>query len=171
MVSRNLNTYRAIQDLSERLGAMSGRRKAILWVGGQLQFNPVSGPCAQPDPRNLCAIPRSAGALLAAYRDAIGAATRNNVAIYPIDPSGMTTELGLGELERMAALRTVAEDTGGIAVVGTNNIAAQYQAIVRDTSTYYVIGYAPATAYRDGKFHAIQVRLKRPGLTVRARKG
>jgi VWFA-related protein len=171
-VARNLNTYRAIQDLSERLGAMSGRRKAILWLGGQVAFDPVNAPCPKlHDPLNLCAIPRSASGIMDAYRDAIGAATRNNVAIYPIDPSGLTTTLGRAELDRTAALRVVAEDTGGLAVVGTNNFASGYQAIMRDTSAYYVLGYTPASAYRDGKFHSIQVRVKREGLSVRARKG
>jgi VWFA-related protein len=171
MVARNMATYRAIQDLSERLGAVSGRRKAILWLGGQIVFEPSSEPCPDPDPTQLCAIPRSAGPLLAAYRAALRAATRNNVAIYPVDPSGMTTELGLKELSRTGALRQMAEDTGGLAVVGTNNFAGGYQAIVRDSSTYYVVGYSPATEHRDGKFHDVRVRVKRPGLTVRARKG
>ena len=148
---RHLDTYRAIEDLSERLGAMSGRRKAILWIGGQISFD------------HLAESP--------AYRDAIAAANRHNVAVYPIDPSGLTTELGGGELGRMAALRMVAEDTGGLAVVGTNNLSAMYQEIVRDNSAYYLLGYTPSTEHRDGKFHDIRVRVKRPDLTVRARKG
>jgi hypothetical protein len=65
----------------------------------------------------------------------------------------------------------VAEDTGGIAVVGTNNLTAMYKEIVRDTSAYYLLGYTPAIEHRDGKFHDIRVRVKREGLTVRARKG
>jgi VWFA-related protein len=171
MVTRNMDTYRAIEQLSQRLGAMNGRRKAILWIGGQFDFDPTDFPCPRPDPQILCAVQAASPALIAAYRDAIGAANRHNVAIYPIDPSGLTTTLGMGELERMAALRMVAEDTGGIAVVGTNNLTEMYQAIVRDTSTYYVLGYTPSIEHRDGKFHDIRVRVKGPGLTVRARKG
>jgi VWFA-related protein len=176
MVRRNMDTYRAIESLSERLGAMNGRRKAILWIGGQIHFNPTDFPCPRPDPRQYCAVQASSPALLAAYRDAIAAANRHNVAVYPIDPSGLTTTLGRGpqgqnELERMAALRIVAEDTGGIAVVGTNNLTPMYQAIVRDTSAYYLLGYTPPIEHRDGKFHDIRVRVKREGLTVRARKG
>ena len=171
MVARNLNTYRAIEQLSERLGAMSGRRKAILWIGGQVEFDPTDVACPSPDPMQYCAVRASSPALLAAYRDAMGAATRHNVAVYPIDPSGLTTELGMGELRRMAALRMVAEDTGGIAMVGTNNLTAMYQAIVRDNSAYYLLGYTPSIEQRDGKFHDIRVRVKRQDLTVRARKG
>lgn len=172
-VARNMETYRAIQHLSERLGAMSGRRKAILWIGGQMVFDPLD-VC----PRGLLECPRedqiiaqAAPALLSAYEDAIGAATRNNVAIYPIDPSGLGDALGSRELSRIAALRMVAEDTGGIAVVNTNNYADHYEAIVRENSTYYVLGYSPSTVRRDGEFHRISVRVNRPGVTVRARKG
>ena len=170
-VARNHATYTAIQDISQRLGAISGRRKTILWIGGQIEFDPATVACAfarVPPPE---CVARYAPGLLSAYRDAMSVATRNNVTIHPIDPSGLTTELGETELRRTSALRMVAEDTGGIAVVGTNNIAPQFQAIVRDTSTYYVLGYVPAATYRDGKFHDVRVRVKRPGLTVRARRG
>ena len=43
--------------------------------------------------------------------------------------------------------------------------------ITRDSSAYYLIGYNSAQAPTDGKFHDIQVRVKRPGVQVRARKG
>jgi hypothetical protein len=42
---------------------------------------------------------------------------------------------------------------------------------VRDNSTYYVLGYTPAVERRDGRFHDVRVRVRRPGLTVRARRG
>jgi hypothetical protein len=41
---------------------------------------------------------------------------------------------------------------------------------VRDTSAYYLIGYN-SSAPADGKFHEIKIRLKRPGVQVRSRKG
>ena len=46
-----------------------------------------------------------------------------------------------------------------------------FDRIVRANSTYYVLGYYPPTHPRDGKFHKIEVRVKRPGLNVVARKG
>jgi hypothetical protein len=42
---------------------------------------------------------------------------------------------------------------------------------VRDNSTYYLVGYAPKPLHLDGQFHEVSVRVKRPGLTVRARRG
>src|SRR4029450_2234240 len=43
--------------------------------------------------------------------------------------------------------------------------------IMRDSSAYYLLGYNSSQAKSDGKFHAITVRVKRPGIQVRARKG
>jgi hypothetical protein len=43
--------------------------------------------------------------------------------------------------------------------------------ITRDSSAYYLIGYNSTQAPSDGKFHEIKVRVKRPGIQVRARKG
>jgi hypothetical protein len=43
--------------------------------------------------------------------------------------------------------------------------------MVRDSSAYYLIGYNSTQAPNDGKFHEIKVRVKRPGVDVRARKG
>jgi hypothetical protein len=59
-----------------------------------------------------------------------------------------------------------------LSIVGTNNFSRGFQNIVRDNSTYYVLGYVPSQEYRDGKFHRVDVRVKRPGrFTVRTRKG
>jgi VWFA-related protein len=154
-----VNGFRAIEEASERLGAIDGRRKAILWVGGRAPFPDQGYDAAE------------AGAILFARRDAIRAAARNNVAIYPIDPDGLSTRTGAGELMRVGGLRDVAVDTGGIALVNTNNFTGGFERIVRDNSTYYLLGYYPSTDHTDGRFHEISVRVNRPGVTVRARRG
>ncbi len=194
-VQRHLDSYRTIQDVATRLGSITGRRKAILWLGAQLRFDmPVcsrqSGPPLSGEDEEMetkCQLALHWSQILAAHREAMAAATRNNVAVYAIDPSGLQTsgdtQIGPGDpaprprvsrddLDRLSALRVVAEDTGGLAVVNTNNFAGGFTNIVKDNSTYYVLGYAPSTEYRDGKFHEVKVRIKRPGLyTVRQRKG
>jgi VWFA-related protein len=162
------NTYEVIQAVSERLGAVTGRRKAILWVNGRVPFDPVD-ECRRNG--ELDAALASSVAFM--YRDAMRAATRNNVAIYPIDPVGLTAdpEPSRTKLLREAALRAVAEDTGGEAIINTNNFSPGYERVVRANSSYYLLGYRPAIDHRDAKFHAITLRVKRPGLSVRTRKG
>jgi hypothetical protein len=151
MVARFRNTFQMIEEVSERLGAISGRRKALLWIGGQIGFE----------------LGNVSPGLPFAYRDAVRTAQRNHVVVYSIDPYG----LGNNSLSGMGALRAIAEDTGGIAVVNTNDFTRGYRDIVRDNSTYYLVGYYPNPLHRDGEFHKVDVRVKRPGLTVRTRRG
>ncbi len=79
--------------------------------------------------------------------------------------------MGSNSLDYQASLRAIAEDTGAMAVVNTNDFARGFREVVRDNSTYYLVGYYPNPLHRDGEFHKITVRTKRPGLTVRARRG
>ena len=167
-VTRTLATYRAIRDLSERLGSVGGRRKVIVWIGGQIDAQPERKMKGQ----GLNPIAAAAGVLRDALDEALQAAARNNVAVYPVDPVGLELATGQDELVRVASLRLVAEETGGVATVNSNNFTDAYAAIVRDASTYYLLGYSPDREPRqDGSFHPITVRVKRPDLTVRARRG
>ena len=65
----------------------------------------------------------------------------------------------------------LAEETGGFAAVNRNDFRDVFDRLVRDNSTYYVLGYYPTNEKRDGKFRKITLRLKRPGLQVRSRRG
>jgi VWFA-related protein len=120
-------------------------------------------------------------------------ANRSNTSFYPVDPRGLTvfdepivpTAVVTGntppatlspdeERNRLRAreqgLRRLAEGTDGTAVVNTNRIREALQRVVDDLSSYYLLGYY-STGKLDGKFHSITVRVKRPGITVRARRG
>ena len=148
-------TFVVAEELFKTMGQVTGRRKAVLW------FDP---------PALFVATGDNAHAFYA-QRDAIRAASRNNVALYVIDTSGLTTELGLGELERQAGQRVLADDTGGGVIAGTNNMSPAFQQFVRDNSSYYLLGYVTPVEGRDGRFHPLTVRVKRPGVVVRARRG
>ena len=68
-------------------------------------------------------------------------------------------------------LRRIAYDTGGRAIVNTNNPADQLQNVIADASAYYLVGYTPTRTANDGKFHRIEVKVKRRGVKVTARRG
>ena len=111
------------------------------------------------------------------------AANRSNTAIYAVDPRGLSTgefdiQDNIGSRQSqdalrstMATLQVLAENTDGRAIVNRNDLAKGMEQIVRDSSAYYLVGYNSTQAPQDGKFHPIRVRIKRPGVQVRARKG
>ena len=70
----------------------------------------------------------------------------------------------------MDTLRILADETDGRAILNSNDLDRGLRQIVRDSSAYYLLGYTSAVT-TDGKFHKINVRVKRPGLQVRARPG
>jgi hypothetical protein len=71
---------------------------------------------------------------------------------------------------RLSSLRTLAEATDGLAIVNSNDLAGGLKRVVDDLSSYYLMGYY-STGKLDGRFHPITVRVKRPGVQVRARRG
>jgi len=87
-------------------------------------------------------------------------------------PGGLDSMTLDREVRRsLDSLHTLAVETGGIAVMNTNDFGDGYEEIVRANSHYYLLGYYPSDFQRDGKFRRIQVRVKRPGVTVVARDG
>jgi VWFA-related protein len=121
--------------------------------------------------------------LMSQMRDVWDAANRNNAAIYSLDPRGLAgSEFGIDENISMTtdakylqasqdSLRTLSSETDGRAIVNQNDLSKGLAQMVRDSSAYYLIGYNSSQAPSDGKFHEIKVRVKRPGVDVRARKG
>ena len=121
--------------------------------------------------------------LYSQLRRVFAAANRSNAAIYTLDPRGLTAfefeidqSVGLRQDARALqmtqdTLRTMAAETDGRAILNQNDLAPGLAQIMRDSSFYYLLGYNSTQAPTDGEFHSINVRLKRRGLDVRARKG
>jgi hypothetical protein len=80
--------------------------------------------------------------------------------------------MGTRDIEnRTNILRTIADNTDGVAVVNTNDLSTALKRVVADLSSYYLLGYYSTNAKLDGRFRAIKVRVKRAGVQVRARRG
>jgi hypothetical protein len=65
----------------------------------------------------------------------------------------------------------IADDTGGFSVKSSNDLGAGIARIADESRAYYLLGYNPTNAERDGKFRKIEVKVNRKGVVVRARKG
>jgi len=127
------------------------------------------------------------------FRRILDEANRANTSFYPVDPRGLAVfdeqivppipdsvsrpapmvPLSVDAVllrTRIDSLRTLAGATDGIAVVDTNDLNRGLKRIVDDLTSYYLVAYY-SSGKLDGKFHAIKVRVKRPGVDVRARRG
>lgn len=119
------------------------------------------------------------------FRDIIDEANMGNASFYTVDPRGLPvfdSPIGPGApppiavdarnlRNRLDTLRTLAEATDGIAVLNNNDLDVGLRRISDDLSSYYLLGYYSSNGKLDGRFHNIKVRVKRPGIDVRARKG
>ncbi|HYR47062.1 MAG TPA: VWA domain-containing protein, partial [Thermoanaerobaculia bacterium] len=113
-------------------------------------------------------------------------ANASDVTFYTVDARGLTAEgssasnddplasrPGVSFIARedsQTGLRTLAQETGGLALVNSNDLQRGLSRVYEDTSTYYSIGVnvskLPGTGYRN-----IRVEVSRPGMVVRARRG
>jgi VWFA-related protein len=112
-------------------------------------------------------------------------ANRANVTFYIVDPRGLAPyDDPIGPIrpatptedrERMSArhggVRELAFNTDGAAVLSTSDVKGGVARMMSDLSSYYLMQYYSTNAKLDGRFRRITVRVKRPGIQVRARPG
>jgi Ca-activated chloride channel homolog len=68
-------------------------------------------------------------------------------------------------------LESLAENSGGLLFDGMNNLESAFSEVARELASQYSIGYYSTDERHDGKFRKIQVKLTKPGLTARTKKG
>jgi VWFA-related protein len=169
-----------LQSLASLTGQMAKsphRRKVLAIIGAAHMFNP-SEPSAFHD---------TGPDLSVHWEDAVRNASRSNVSVYLIDPRGQAVMAeatsatapsgasGAGPNARYSFVYSGADTsghftnrTGGRAWVDTNNYKGAVEAIWRDAGTYYLLGYR--TPINDHRLHDIDVKVRRDGLTLRARR-
>ena len=116
-------------------------------------------------------------------RSTVNAATRANVAFYPVDARGLVASAPAGDATRGSSrgsgiysgqtqrsqrsrftdqqetLYTLAADTGGKALLDENDLAAGIRQAQRDISSYYILGYYTSNPAQDGAWRRLRVRL------------
>ena len=197
---RNQVTMDALKGAAMRMGGLREGRKSIIFVSegftgilpAQMSDPIASMPGYNNPYRNAGASAPQASARdqLASDQDMIfdmqqvfNAMARMNTSIYPVDPRGLAVfeygvEKGITVTQDATSLRqtqdtlhVLAANTDGRAIVNRNDLAVGMKQIIRDSSSYYLLGYSSSQAPTDGKFHTIKVNVKRKGIDVRARKG
>lgn len=158
---------------AEILGRSGSRRKVLLWVTQTMGVFPDAPHESQ-----------------AAQRRAWTTALENDVTVYVIDPRGNTggiedpderrsggTLRGGGsamplEVDDMVAvpLTQLTRETGGRYITMANNYGEMMADIIEQNSTSYLLVYESPVSRTPGR-HRIDVRVKRPGARVSARRG
>lgn len=92
--------------------------------------------------------------------------------IYTVDLSAPNLPSAAGQ-QNAAVLRGFATKSGGrfISTPGGQALREAFAGIVEELSNQYTISYRPTNRARDGKWRALEVKMSRPDLTVRTRKG
>lgn len=94
---------------------------------------------------------------------AIRAMARANVVLYAVDPGGV----GSGPVTSISGGLT--SDTGGHAFVNTNDPEGVADRIMREAVSYYIVAFKDPPFFRNAPLRKIEVKVRRPGVTVRAR--
>lgn len=116
-------------------------------------------------------------------RATINTAVRSNVSFYPIDARGLVALAPGGDASQAGAvgsnlfsgkgqrslrdslqnqqetLYSLAADTGGKALLDSNDLTLGMRQVQHDVSSYYILAYASTNSAEDGKYRRIQVKL------------
>jgi VWFA-related protein len=139
---------KAVARIAKQLEPIEHRRKAIICLG-------LNAVCNVEDPPL-----RAYSVLWTSWVAALTAAARANVSVYSVDPTGLNqrasgTGVGLVSL------------TGGERFANSNDFVRAADAIWRESSRYYLLGYWPSPDKRD--LHSIEVKVARKDVHLRFR--
>ena len=122
----------------------------------------------------------SDGELIGEMAELADTANRTNTTFYTLDPRGLVSSPDIDydvpleawrehQLATRSSLRTLAELTGGIAIVNTNNFEGMLRQIDAETSDYYVLGYYTSNPDPTHRRRALDVTVARDGVSVQSR--
>ena len=183
------STLSALEQIGRFISGQSGR-KVLLWFSTGFPFSVVGdSPSSMETERNY-------GDQI---RRTINLLNDAHVATYTIDAGGLVPSslgdpslsgrdsegkvhlgidanraLGSESFQRFSthdALETIARDTGGRYFGNGNDLDHAVQAALRESSSYYMLGYYPTNKKWGGKFRQIKLQVDRPGVQLRYRRG
>jgi VWFA-related protein len=177
-----------IARVADSVRDVRGRRKTLIFIGTYFRpeeslWGPQSrqggapgflrSPEIAPIRQGVCAAP-----LQEARERMVRATSLANLTIHTLDPVGLETTLNSplggsadGQRERREGLAVPADLTGGRTVMNTETPEAHVPAVLAESGSYYLLAFAPSDPKPSGKLHKIEVKVDRPGVTVRTRSG
>src|ERR1700733_12998156 len=172
-------------NTDQKLAAVEGLANVLAGIPGRKALVEFTGGITQTGEENR-----------AELRAVTDAANRADVSIYSIDARGMFASPPGGDVTVNAAtgtsmfsgasvfhqtdqredsrdtLATLSVDTGGKAFFDLGDLSDAFPKIQQDNSGYYLVGYdLPSDVKRDGRWHAIRLKVNAPGAHIRYRNG
>lgn len=197
---RARTAFFAAYDMVAELEKITNRRKAVIFISAGYDFDPyaesrfmkdrvLGGRYAdhlrflidEDNPYFRLGAVTADADLYALMRELTLAANRANATLFTVDPRGLAGVVDSGQYldqsvwrtflqKTQSTLRFLAEETGGFAVVNTNDFAAEFKRIDAETSDYYVIGYYSTGAETGRRVRELEIKVTRPGVEVKARR-
>jgi VWFA-related protein len=181
--------FSTIYDLLHNLEQTHNRRKAVIMLSNGYDFNPFASSRAgtagagflnnrnidPTDPSNSMFTQGqqfSDTDLAIELNELIRQSNRANATFYTIDPRGLIAGQDLDEpvdpvewethlRKQQDSMRVLAEQTGGLAVVNTNDFSKALKRIDAETSDYYVLGYYSSNPDPTQRRRVVDIRVKK----------
>jgi VWFA-related protein len=181
--SAAVNTLANVADF---LIAVPDKRKVLFWLSPGVPLDvAATAPQLAAGVENTPMADREIMTTLLRQTDEIfRRAARAHVSIYPIDPTGLggletylrrtklpADQVSLRASQSLDFVMAAAANTGGRALVNTNDFEPGLSEIFAENASYYLIGFPPASVAADGRLHRVEVKVNRPGVEVRTRSG
>ncbi len=190
-----LQSITVVKKAVKALREVPGRKALLLVSEGLASLRDLTLPQTRDIYWPLDQLYGDANDLFGALKRLAEFAARSGVVVYAVDPRGLVTGgLGaeasiqdihnpraygnavtashVGLYASQATLQYLTDETGGLTMLDSNDMAGSLASIVSDLSGYYLIGYTPrAGTFDSSRFHRFEVKVKRPGLKVRTREG
>lgn len=186
---RGQSTLYPLMSLIKAHGSLEGRKALVLFTEGFFvppnleeafratvsEANRANVSIYGVDARGLDSSRSLDGARIALERSARNSQkqqmSRGNEPVTVEDV--MNSEYAEGALRKdtQGTLQMLAEETGGLLLANSNNLAERLARISGDLEAYYELAYTPASTTYDGRFRNVQVKVKRRGVDVQSRSG
>lgn len=162
-----MGSLRTIADTVKTLGTGSHFPRALFYigVGVKISWSAVAEP-ASVGPGRSPAVQELHRVYASRLKEILRDAARMNIVVHTADPAGLSVDGGNnpGDSDFLLIL---SRNTGGVAVIHSNDLRPGIEAIAAATRSIYLLGYVP-DVIKPG-LRRTEVKVNRPGLTVRTR--
>ena len=159
------------RDVADKIFDLKARGMTVLYDAIQMAAKELKTRTEQR--KAVIVISDGADTMSGASADkTLKSALADGITIYTIDMSTLGENFA-ARRQNQGVLRNFAEKTGGVFISTEDGIALRdaLKNIVNEMRNQYTIAFEPSDSKRDGKWHDLELRVAKPDLVIRTRKG